>query len=202
MTYDELVKKVKTASGRTDATTINAIPDFISAAESYLDSRLRIQGMIKSESFDSTGTHFIPVDLVQIDEVIINGVSGWLMSLPTVLEARKTQNPNAQENSAEWYAMNAGVVEIVAPAQVELFGYAKAERLSKSIQESVYSRDAPNALYWLALSYLSTFARDNEGASAWMALANDEINNLNTAHQNSRYVGEASRAPAKPERYF
>lgn len=202
MTYDELVTKVKTASGRTDATTINAIPDFISAAESYLDSRLRIQGMIKSESFDSTGTHLIPVDLVQIDEVIINGVSGWLMSLPTVLEARKTQNPNTQENSAEWYAMNAGVVEIVAPAQVELFGYAKAERLSKSIQESVYSRDAPNALYWLTLSYLSTFARDNEGASAWMALANDEINNLNTAHQNSRYVGEASRAPAKSERYF
>lgn len=207
MTYDELVKRIKVGSGRTDATTLNAIPDFIDAAQSYLDSKLRIQAMIEWREFELGDVRIVPDDSLQIDEVIIGGLSGRLVDLTTLLKSRGVVDecPDAISECDDWYAMNAGGVEIVIPTRVGLYCYVKPVRLSASVQSSAYALGAPNALYWLSLSYLSAFARDSEGASTWMTLANGEIDNLNAAREASRYVGQAARVATKPtqsERYF
>lgn len=203
MTYDELVKKVKVASGRTDAVTLGAIPDFVEAAQNYLDSRLRVTAMLASESFDSAGVSITPTNMLLVESVLINGVSGCLVDLATLSRVRKKLKVGrVPAEEFLLYSRHGTSIEIVAPANVLVSGYVKPVRLSSSTQQNAYSLGAPNALYWLSLSYLSTFARDSEGASSWMVLANDEIDHLNAAHQESLYVGEASRVPAKPERYF
>lgn len=203
MTYDELVKKIKVASGRTDATTINAIPDFVEAAQNYLDPTLRIATMLASEVFNSTGVSVTPTNMLLVESVFIDGVEGCLVDLTTLSRVRegfKVGRVPAEDFLL--YSRNGVNIEIVAPANVQLTGYAKPLRLSSLTQQNAYSLGAPNALYWLSLSYLSAFARDSEGASTWMALAKDEIDNLNAAHQDSLYVGGVSRVPVKSERYF
>ncbi|WP_310606723.1 phage adaptor protein [Buttiauxella brennerae] len=201
MNYTELIAAIKTTSGRTDAVTIAAIPQFVAMAQTTLDSRLKIALLRRDEAFPASGVTLTLTSVRRVETIQINGVEGRLVDLAALLAVRgsASQSVAAPMSYPAWFAMNAGKIELIQPAEVGVSGYSVPPRLSTTAPENDYTTGAPNALLYLSLSSLSTFTRDSEAAASWMALATDEIDALNAAHEESNYVGEVAR---KNETYF
>ena len=175
-TYSELKKAVQAFSGRTDQKTLTQIPAFIRAAETHLDGNLRVPSMTIKQQV-SADELSIPLTIMELESILINGEVGILMSYEEVTRRRLL----VDESRA--YAIVGNNLEIVTPATVEMVGWNKPARLSDQVQESAYTKEAENALLWQALSVLGVFTRDGKGSQAWAGLAGAEIDNLNMQYE-------------------
>jgi len=176
-TYTDLVNNIKAFSGRTDPQTINAIPTFIAAAQTKLDSTLRIPAMMVTQSIEAAGLS-LPMTLLELESVVIGEIEGELFPYADVLAKRKV--PTRLPYSTI-YAVNGGNIELAAPADLIITGYQKPQRLSDSVATNAYTAQAENALLWYGLSYLGVFARDSKAAQGWGEMASEEVDNLNLA---------------------
>lgn len=184
-TYDDLVKQIKALSGRTDTETINAIPSFIDAAQTKLDSIMRIAGMMSRQDYQKDGLT-VPIPFMELDNVIIGSFEGVMFPLADVLVKRRLNDSRA---FSMYYAVNGNNIELVSPADVSITGYEQPPRLSTGTQSNAYTLEAYNALLWTALSYLGVFTRDSEMAQSWAALAESEITNVNEAYGRYKSAG-------------
>lgn len=191
--YDQLTKDIKSMSGRTDAETLSAIPSFIDAAQTKLDSLLRIAPMISTETYEAFGES-LQLPFMEIDNVIIGSFEGVMFPLSDVLVKRRLNDNRA---FTMYYAVNGNNIELVAPADVTITGYEQPPRLSKTVQTNAYTTGAYNALLWAALGYLGVFIRDAEMAQSWSALAEQEIANLNDAFGRYKSAGGLASESAR-----
>lgn len=195
-TYTDLVTNIKTFSGRTDAQTISAIPTFISAAQTQLDSTLRIPAMLVTQHIPAGGLS-VPMTLMELESVVINEFTGILHPYADVLAKRKvsTRLPYSMI-----YAVNGTNLELVEPAELIVTGYEKPARISQSVATNAYTANAENALLWASLQYLGVFARDSKAAQAWGEMANSEVDNINAAFERFKSAGGVSSGIS--QRYF
>lgn len=178
-TYDDLVKNIKATSGRTDSQTINAIPQFIAAAQSKLDSELRIAEMLVTTTYPADELAVTPVETLEMVSVIIDGIDAHQTTLAEIIRLRRA----AGGEPLNVFAMNGKQIELVAPAEVVITAFARPPRITQSNPTNSYTEGAENALLWLSLSYLGVFARDSEATNAWMQLANSEIELSNESYR-------------------
>lgn len=195
-TYTDLVNNIKSFSGRTDTATINAIPMFINAAQTQLDSTLRVPAMLVTKNIPADGLS-VPMTLMEIESVVINEFTGILHPYADVLAKRKvsTRLPYSMI-----YAVNGTNLELVEPAELIVTGYEKPARISQSVATNAYTANAENALLWASLQYLGVFARDSKAAQAWGEMANSEVENINTAFE--RFKSASGVSQSVPTRYF
>lgn len=179
-TYNDLVSNIKAWCGRTDSQTINAIPQFIAAAQTDLDATLRIAEMITTTTASGIS---IPMTMLKIDTVLIGGVEGRMMPISFVMEARK-----AAQKELIAYAVMGNSLELVAESDVSVIGYQKPPRITSANQTNAYTEGSENALLWLSLYYCAMFAKD-EAAGGWQSMAADEVGNLNAAHEAYQIAG-------------
>lgn len=184
-TYDDLVKDIKALSGRTDTETINAIPSFIAAAQTKLDSVMRIAGMMARQDYEKDGLS-VPIPFMELDNVIIGSFEGVMFPLADVLAKRRIKDNRA---FTMYYAVNGNNIELVSPADVSITGYEQPPRLSSTTQSNAYTDEAYNALLWTSLVHLGVFTRDTEMAQSWGALAEQEITNVNEAYGRYKSAG-------------
>lgn len=195
-TYTDLVSSIKSFSGRTDPQTINAIPTFINAAQTQLDSTLRIPAMLVTQSIPRDGLT-VPMSLMEIESVVIDEFTGILHPYADVLAKRKvsTRLPYSMI-----YAVSGSNLELVEPADLIVTGYEKPARVSQSVATNAYTAQAENAILWASLKYLGVFARDSKAASAWGDMAEAEIENINAAFERFKSAGGVSNE--RQQRYF
>lgn len=176
-TYNALKKAVQDFSGRTDQRTISKIPQFITAAQTHLDGNLRVPSMTQ-EKHVNVGPELSHLNRVmQLELVMIDGEVGVLMPYEEIVKRRHI----ADHSRA--YAMVGNYIQVVQPCALDVVGWVKPARLSDTIQENAYTKEAENALLWQALSALGVFARDAKAAQSWAQLAETEINNLNAQYE-------------------
>lgn len=180
-TYQALIDAVKSMSGRTDQKTISNIPAFITAAQTKLDGRLRVRGMIETRTYTATGLT-VPLEFLGLDSVVMNERMGAVVNLANVTRARSIQLTTNDQGRAI-YALSGQNIELPYSCDLIVTGYIKPPRLSESTPTNAYTEHAENALLWHSLSYLGVFTRDAKAAQAWGALATEEVDTLNTADQ-------------------
>lgn len=190
-TYPALVANIKATSGRTDPQTINAIPQFINAAQSKLDSLLRIGAMIATVTYNTDETSVDASEFLTIQSVEIDGLVGTSTTFSDItgLRAFVAARPEAEGYSFH-YAMHGNNIELVRPNTVTVTGFQKPPRISAAIPTNAYTDGADNALLWLSLFYLGVFARD-EMANNWQEMANEEITSLNNTYDQFAKTGTA-----------
>jgi hypothetical protein len=191
--FDQLKKDVQSMSGRTDPETINSIPSFIEAAQTQLDSVLRIPDMMSTETYEKDGLT-IPLSFMSIDNVVIGTYEAVMFPLADVLAKRRINNNSA---FSMYYAVNGNQIELVTPEDVTITGYEKPQRLSSGNITNAYITGAYNALLWASLSFLGVFTRDAEAAQSWGALAEAEIQNLNNARDSFHSAGGLASESAR-----
>ncbi|MBK0633379.1 hypothetical protein GZZ44_10510 [Klebsiella aerogenes] len=191
--YNQLVADVKKMSGRTDSETLNAIPSFIDAAQTKLDSILRIAPMISRQDFPADGLA-VQLPYMEIDNVIIGSLEGVMFPLSDVLAKRRLSDSRA---FTMYYAVNGNNIELVSPADVSITGYERPPRLASGNQTNAYTDEAYNALLWSTLGFLGVFIRDSEMAQSWMALAEEEVTNLNDAFSRYKSAGGLASESAR-----
>jgi hypothetical protein len=197
-TYKDLLKNVQSMSGRTDPDTINNIPLFVEAAQTKLDSILRIKDMSATTDYPADGLT-VEMPYMDIDNVIINGREGVMYPLADILKWRKIPG----EADLIFYAVNGNAIELIAPADVSITGYEQPERLSSDTQTNAYTGQASNALLWATLAVLGVYTRDTDSTQTWGGLAENEIENLNEAYARYKSAGGlASEAPQAEQRYL
>lgn len=182
-TYNDLVSNIKSWCGRTDSQTINAIPQFIAAAQTDLDATLRIAEMIATTTASGLS---IPMTMLKIDTVLIGGAEGKMMPISFVMAARA-----AEQKELTAYAVMGNSLELVAESDVSVIGYQKPPRITSANQTNAYTEGAENALLWISLYYCSMFAKD-EAAEEWRSMAAAEVGNLNAAHEAYQLAGGIS----------
>lgn len=194
-TYNDLKASIQSYGKRTDAATISAIPQFIQSAQAKLDTVLRIPAMLATKDYTAVDT--VPMELMKIDSVLINGVVGLMMPLETVLLRRAS---NCPDHMTPIYAVSGSNILLVVPSDVSVTGYQQPPRLSDSVQTNAYTKGAENAILWQSLIYLAVFARDSKAAQSWASMANDEVTALNTAADEYESASGVLSVPRK--RYF
>lgn len=199
--YDTLVANIKSYSGRTDPQTQNAIPQFIAAAQTKLDSELRTGEMIATATYPADSTSVDASDFIQIESITINGLVGTTTNYADITGLRHLvcSRPDTSWGYDFHYAMNGNNIELVRPGEVAITGYQKPPRLSSNVQTNAYTDGAENALLWLALGYLCTFTRDEGGAQSWSQMASAEVTSLNSTRDTFRKTGTAK---VKKHGYF
>lgn len=195
-TYTDLVNNIKSFSGRTDPQTINAIPTFIAAAQTELDSTLRIPSMLDTVTTDPAGLT-VPMTLLEIQSVVIGEVAGILHPYADVIAKRKV---STRLPYSTIYAVNGANIELVEPAELIVTGYEKPDRISQSVATNAYTAGAENALLWLSLKYLGVFSRDSKAAQAWGEMGAEEVSNLNAAAE--RFLSATGASNEWQRRYF
>lgn len=195
-TFTDLSNNIKSFSGRTDPQTINAIPTFINAAQTELDSTLRVPAMLVTQSIKAEGLS-VPLTLLEVQSVIIGEVEGILVPYADVLAKRKV---STRLPFTTIYAMNGSNIELVEPADLIITGYQKPERISSSVASNAYTAQAENALLWLSLKYLGVFARDAKASQGWGEMGAAEVENLNTAAE--RFMSATGVSNERQRRYF
>lgn len=180
-TYQALIDAVKSMSGRTDQKTISNIPAFITAAQTKLDSRLRIRGMIETKIYAGAGLT-VPLEFLGLDSVIMNESMAAAVNLANVTRARSIQLTTNDQGRAI-YALSGQNIELPYTCDLIVTGYIKPPRLSESTPTNAYTEHAENAMLWHSLSYLGVFTRDAKAAQAWGAMATEETDTLNAADQ-------------------
>ena len=195
-TYTDLVNNIKSFSGRTDPQTIAAIPTFINAAQTQLDSTLRIPAMLVTQNIPADGLT-VPMSLMEIESVVIGEFTGILHPYADVIAKRKlsTRLPYSMI-----YAVNGSNLELVEPADLIVTGYEKPQRISQNVASNAYTAQAENAILWASLQYLGVFTRDSKAAQAWGEMANSEVDNINLAFERFKSAGGVSNE--RPQRYF
>lgn len=195
-TYTDLVSSIKAFGGRTDSATINAIPTFINAAQTQLDSTLRIPAMLVTETIPRAGLT-VPMTLMEIESVVIDEFAGVLHPYADVVAKRRvsTRLPYSMI-----YAVNGANIELVEPADLIVTGYEKPARISQSVATNAYTSQAENALLWASLKYLGVFARDSKASQAWADMADMEIGNINAAFE--RFKSASGVSNTHSQRYF
>lgn len=195
-TYTDLVSSIKSFSGRTDPQTIAAIPTFIAAAQTQLDSTLRITSMLETETTPLAGLS-VPLTLLETQSVIIGEVVGILHPYADVIAVRKVRTRLPYSTI---YAVNGSNIELVEPAELIVTGYKKPDRISDAVPTNAYTAGSENALLWLSLKYLGVFARDSKAAQAWGEMGAEEVENLNAAAD--RFLSATGVANERAQRYF
>lgn len=195
-TYTDLVNNIKSFSGRTDPQTIAAIPSFINAAQTQMDSTLRIPAMLVTKSIPRDGLS-VPMTLMEIESVVIDEFTGILHPYADVIAKRKvsTRLPYSMI-----YAVNGSNLELVEPADLIVTGYEKPSRISANVATNAYTAQAENALLWISLQYLGVFTRDSKAAQAWGEMGNSEVDNINAAFERFKSAGGVSNE--RQQRYF
>ena len=194
--YADLTSNIKSFSGRTDPQTINAIPTFINAAQTELDSTLRVPAMLVTQSIPQDGLS-VPLTLLEVQSVIIGEVEGILVPYADVLAKRKV---STRLPFTTIYAMNGSNIELVEPADLIITGYQKPERISSSVASNAYTAQAENALLWLSLKYLGVFARDVKASQGWGEMGAAEVENLNAAAE--KFMSATGVSNERQRRYF
>lgn len=195
-TFTDLSNNIKSFSGRTDPQTINAIPTFINAAQTELDSTLRVPAMLVTQSIKAEGLS-VPLTLLEVQSVIIGEVEGILVPYADVLAKRKV---STRLPFTTIYAMNGSNIELVEPADLIITGYQKPDRISSSVASNAYTAQAENALLWLSLKYLGVFARDAKASQGWGEMGAAEVENLNAAAE--RFMSATGVSNERQRRYF
>ncbi|WP_333498541.1 phage adaptor protein [Kluyvera sp. CHPC 1.2972] len=192
-TYNDLVSNIKTWCGRTDSQTINAIPQFIAAAQTALDNGLRIGSMIVTTDYAADALSVDVSDYLEISSVTIAGLVGTSTTYGDITGLRAVINQRPEISGYDFhYAMNGNAIELVKPGAVEVTGYQKPTRITSANQTNAYTDGAENALLWLSLYYCGMFSKDDAAAS-WQQMAEAEINNLNNSRQQLAKTGTAKR---------
>ncbi|MDK9586726.1 phage adaptor protein [Lelliottia wanjuensis] len=191
-TYSNLVTAIKAYSGRTDSQTINAIPQFIAAAQTKLDSELRIGTMSSTTEYPADSTRLDASSFITIETVLIGGLVGTLTTMADITALRKVTADRPEIAGYDFhYSMNGNSIELVKPNEVEITGYQKPLRISDANQTNAYTDGAENALLWYSLGYLGVFARDNDAAGSWSAMAESEVETLNATREQFQLTGAA-----------
>lgn len=177
--YTSLVNNIKSTSGRTDAATIAAIPQFIAAAQAKLDNRLRIAEMLVETTYPADALSVPLVSVLELSRVTIAGSVAHQTTLTEVIRLRHVDTTEP----LNLYAMEGKALELIVSAEMKVNAFEKPLRISQTNQTNAYTDGAENALLWLSLSYLGVFARDSDATQAWMQLANNEIDDLNESYQ-------------------
>ncbi|MGK3630388.1 phage adaptor protein [Enterobacter cloacae] len=195
-TYTDLSNDIKSFSGRTDPQTINAIPKFINAAQTELDSTLRVPAMLVTQNIKAEGLS-VPLTLLEVQSVIIGEIEGILVPYADVLAKRKV---STRLPFSTIYAMNGSNIELVEPADLIITGYQKPERISSSVASNAYTAQAENALLFLSLKYLGVFARDAKSSQGWGDMGAAEVENLNAAAE--KFMSATGVSNERQSRYF
>ncbi|XUA17740.1 phage adaptor protein [Citrobacter sp. OP27] len=190
-TYDNILAAVKATSGRTDSQTINAMPQFIAAAQTKLDSLLRVGSMSSKVTYNTDDVSVDASEFLKIESVTIGGLVGTATTYTKITALRKLVESRPETAGYDFhYAMNGNDIELVKPNTVLVTGYKKPPRISSTVQTNAYTEGAENAILWLALFYCANFCRD-EGAGNWQALATDEVDTLNATRDQFSKTGTA-----------
>lgn len=190
-TYDDLVKNIKATSGRTDSQTINAIPQFIAAAETKLDSLLRVGTMVSSVTYNTDSVSVDASEFMIIQSVAVGELVGTATTYAEVTALRQLLANRPETAGYDFhFAMNGNNIELVKPRPVTITGYQKPQRINATKQTNAYTEGAENALLWLSLFYCANFCRD-EAATNWQALALEEIDSLNAVRDQFSKTGTA-----------
>lgn len=195
-TYADLVSSIKSFSGRTDPQTINAIPTFIAAAQTELDSTLRIPSMLETVTTPRDGLT-VQMTLLEIQSVVIGEVMGILHPYADVIAKRRV---STRLPYTTIYAVNGANIELVEPAELIVTGYEKPDRITADVATNAYTAQAENALLWLSLKYLGVFSRDSKAAQAWGEMGAEEVANLNAAAE--RFMSATGVSNGFQQRYF
>ncbi|MBZ7392390.1 hypothetical protein FMJ22_13395 [Klebsiella michiganensis] len=191
-TYDALTAKIKSWCKRTDSQTISAIPDFIDAAQTALNSELRIGDMIASVSFNTDSTSVDISEFLEASSVTIGGLVGTSTTFAEITALRLLVDQRPETKGYDFhYAMNGNSIELVKPNAVIVTGYQKPTPISSANQTNSYTDSAANALTWLCLHYCAAFCKDSNAAQSWFTLAESEIANLNNARDKFVKTGTA-----------
>lgn len=190
-TYNDLVSNIKTWCGRTDSQTINAIPQFIAAAQTALDNGLRIGSMIVTTDYAAEALSVDVSSYLEISSVTIAGLVGTSTTYGDITGLRAAINRRPEISGYDFhYAMNGNAIELVKPGAVEITGYQKPLRITSANQTNAYTDGAENALLWLSLYYCGMFSKD-DAAAGWQQMAEAEINNLNNSREQLAKTGTA-----------
>ncbi|CAI1769649.1 Uncharacterised protein [Serratia quinivorans] len=188
-TYTELVSNIKAYSARTDSATIAAIPQFIAAAQTKLDSTLRIAEMITTTTYPAGATAIGPLTALEVSTVIVAGLEGTPTTVSSIYKMRAAP-PAERHSNRHAFAMNGNMMELVEPQEVSLTLYQRPQHLSDNVQANAYTESASNALLWLSLAYLAVFTKDSESAQSWSDMAASEVQSLNESHEAFMMAGE------------
>lgn len=191
-TYNDLVSNIKSWSGRTDSQTINAIPQFIAAAQTKLDSELKIGAMSKSATYNTDTTSVDVSEFMTIDSITVAGLVGTATTYADVTALRVALANRPELAGYDFhYATNGNNIELVRPAPLTITGYQKPPRISQSVQTNAYTAAAENALLWYSLAYCAMFSRDSDAANSWSAMADKEVQELNAIRDQFQKTGSA-----------
>ncbi|HGW6103715.1 TPA: hypothetical protein ACNIQM_001843 [Citrobacter werkmanii] len=191
-TYNDLVSNIKSWSGRTDSQTINAIPQFIAAAQTKLDSELKIGAMSKTTNYPASSVSVDVSEFQSIEDVTINDLDGTATTYSEVKALRKALANRPELAGYDFhYATNGNNIELVRPALLTITGYQKPPRISQGVQTNAYTAAAENALLWYSLAYCAMFSRDSDAANSWSAMADKEVEELNAIRDQFQKTGTA-----------
>lgn len=191
-TYNDLATNIKSWSGRTDSQTINAIPQFIAAAQTKLDSELKIGAMSKTVTYNTDSVSVDMTEFMVVESVTISGLVGTATTYADITALRVALANRPELAGYDFhYATNGNSIELVKPAPLTITGYQKPPRISQGVQTNAYTDSAENALLWYSLAYCAMFSRDSDAANSWSAMADKEVQELNAIRDQFQKTGTA-----------
>lgn len=191
-TYDQLMADVKSFCQRTDKKTLDAIPQFITAAQTDLDGELSISEMISTVDYTADTVSVDVSEFMDIESITIGGLVGTSTTYAEITALRVLVSSRPETRGYDFhYAMNGNSVELVRANSMVVTGLKKPPRLSSGNQTNAYTEGAENALLWLSLRYCAAFVKDAAGAQSWGDMATGEVTKLNNIRDRFTKTGTA-----------
>lgn len=189
-TYKNLKESVQDWLNRSDAQTVNQIPNFINFAEKELHRNLRIPpfegGIVVTVT---NGTFRVPTDLVEFINLII----------PYKGIVRQTSIDDLFNSGMSFCRLaNLGFVSPDIPdgTKINITYYQDQKELTDDLDTSILLEVAPELFLYTALKHASTYAQDEEDIQKYAMLAQAAYQQLIEQNEQLKYSGSPIAIPA------
>ena len=201
MRYDEIVSAAMRISDRTDddGEVLAIIDTFFRLVESRVNKLVNVQEqtrravMVTDENQEYFG---LPFDFSGLRDIEVKtSLTDPTRYTPGYLSPEQMNNHVTIESSKFAYTIIDGQIQLNPTTEdcvLEIVYYAKLLPLdAQSIQENWLSIEAPDIYIFGLLVEISSFVRDSEAAGLWDSRFIQEIQNMNTHDQETRWSGTA-----------
>ena len=195
-TYSELQTSGATWLDRTDLTA--RIPEFITLAESYLDTVLRARELISRATADlNEQFENLPRDFAEEIRLYVINTTPTIQLKAMSPAALVHQFPSATGGRPQAYAIVGPQIQFAPPPEttstftIELTYYSKlsAFALSDSNTSNVILAEHPDIYLYATLSEAAPFLMDERALQRFVALRDNAIARANSANQDASYGG-------------
>lgn len=169
------------------------VPDFIALAEADLNSKLRVQQMVKTKTAVLSSTRYpLPSDWLEAHSITVDQTRNSRLQYAPPDELYRIREEMSHIKYPTHYSLWGGNIEVApvnADVTVQMSYYARLTGLSATNPTNWLLTLRPDAYLYGALVHAAPYLVEDERTAVWAAGYANAINSLNDADTKARFSG-------------